>query len=162
MLYYKVRTNKLKSKTFLDNANFNKFFQGEDEIELNLDNKLMIVTGKKYNFFFYYEYEKNEIYKLSDLKFSHFFGNLTYCESNNSLYCIGGINSKKCEIYRNDEIISKKTPSSDKKVMQKSWEILPDLNVSRHECSSIFYNNFLYVFFGYNNFINVNNNTIES
>ena len=35
MLYYKVRTNKLKSKTFLDNANFNKFFQGEDEIELN-------------------------------------------------------------------------------------------------------------------------------
>ena len=103
--YYKVKTNKVKSKTINDKANFRGYFQGEDEIELNLDNRLFIVTGKKYNVFFYYDYERNEIFKLNDLKFSHFFGNLIFCELNNSLYCIGGINSKKCEIYRNDELI---------------------------------------------------------
>jgi N-acetylneuraminic acid mutarotase len=160
MLCYKVKTNKLKTKTITDKANFRTFFQGEDEIELNLDNKLFIVTGKKYNVFFYYDYEKNEIYKLSDLKFSHFFGNMIYCELNSSLYCLGGINSKKCEMYRNDEIVFTNI-ALDKKVTQKVWETLPDLNVSRHECSSIFYNNFLYVFFGYNNLTNFNNNTIE-
>ena len=102
----------------------------------------------------------NEIFKLSDLKFSHFFGNLIYCELNSCLYCLGGINSKKCEIYRNDEVIFTNL-SSDKKILQKTWESLPDLNVSRHECSSIFHNNFLYIFFGYNNLTNFNNNTIE-
>ena len=159
--YYKVKTNKVKSKTINDKANFRGYFQGEDEIELNLDNRLFIVTGKKYNVFFYYDYERNEIFKLNDLKFSHFFGNLIFCELNNSLYCIGGINSKKCEIYRNDELIKTNLSFSDKKVVQKTWEPLPDLNVSRHECSSIFHNNFLYVFFGYNNLTNFNNNTIE-
>ena len=111
--------------------------------------------------FFYYDYERNEVNKLAELKFSHFFGNLVFCETNNSFYCIGVINSKKCEIYRNDEIINSNNSPSDKKNVQKMWESLPDLNVSRHECSSIFFNNFLFIFFGYNNLTNFNNNTVE-
>jgi hypothetical protein len=161
ILCYKVKTNKFKAKSLVDKANLRSYYQGEDEIELNLDNKLFIVTGKKYNMFFYYDYERNEVNKLAELKFSHFFGNLVFCETNNSFYCIGGINSKKCEIYRNDEIINTNNLASDKKFVQKMWESLPDLNVSRHECSSIFFNNFLYIFFGYNNLTNFNNNTVE-
>ena len=142
-----MKTNKFKAKSLVDKANLRSYYQGEDEIELNLDNKLFIVTGKKYNMFFYYDYERNEVNKLAELKFSHFFGNLVFCETNNSFYCIGGINSKKCEIYRNDEIINTNNLASDKKFVQKMWESLPDLNVSRHECSSIFFNNFLFIFF---------------
>ena len=88
-----------------DNDSFKTHFQNSDEIELNIDSKLFIVTGKKYSNFFYYNYKKNEITQLEDLLFGHLYGGLFYWNENNTFYCIGGVNSKKCEFYRNDNNI---------------------------------------------------------
>lgn len=170
---------KLRKIKIPENENFKLHFQNSDEIELNIDNKLFIITGKKSNVFFCYDYTKNEITQLEDLKSSHQYGGLFYCPENNSLYCLGGINSKKCEIYRNDELIyPANLKNSYKHNMESnlynnnnfnnynrpkhySWVVAPEMNVYRQEFAGIIFNNYLYIFFGYNNLTCVNNNTIE-
>jgi N-acetylneuraminic acid mutarotase len=147
-------------KTFVDNCNFKYNFQENDEIELNIRNKLFVVTGKKYNQLFYYDFDKNEMSNLAELKYSHYFGSLIYVPLNNSIYCIGGVNSVKCEIYRNDEIIPPIACNNESKLASK-WKSLADLNITRQEFSTIIFNNFLYAFFGFNNEANANNNTVE-
>jgi hypothetical protein len=163
VLYYKVRKNNtksLKTRNFINNCNFKFYFQENDEIELNVENKLFILTGKKYNQLFLYEYEKNEISHLSELNNSHYFGNLIYVPVNNCIYCIGGFNSKKCEIYRNDEVLFSNF-AQEIKMNNNTWTNIADLNISRQEFSSVLFNTYLYVFFGFNQHGSANTNKIE-
>ena len=75
---------------------------------------------------------------------------------------MGGINSKKCEVYRNDNVLfTNNNLINSTKIQQNTWEALPDLNYSRQEFCSIVVNNFIYVYFGFNNLTNTNNNSIE-
>jgi len=100
--------------------------------------------------------------RLGDLRFSHFYGNLVYLDLNNCIYCLGGINSKKCEIYRNDNVLFlNNNLFNSTKIQQNTWEALPDLNYSRQEFASSVINNSIYVFFGFNNITNEDNNSIE-
>lgn len=166
IVYFKLKKNNskvtsgIKTRSFLDNCNFKSHYQENDEIELNIDNKLFILTGRKYNQFFFYDYEKNEMIQLPELKNCHFYGNLIYVPLNNCIYCLGGINSKKCEIYRNDEILFSNI-SEDIRFNKNCWENVAEMNVPRQECSSMLFTNYLYVFFGFNNNLNSNNSSIE-
>ena len=129
---------------------------------MNIDNKLFLISGKKNNLFFCYDGGSNEIERLGDLRFSHFYGSLVYLDLSNCIYCIGGINTKKCEIYRNDNVLfTNNNLINSTKIQQNTWEALPDLNYSRQEFCSLVVNNFIYVFFGFNNLTNGNNNSIE-
>ncbi len=129
-------------------------------MKLNYDNKLFILTGKKHNQFFYYDYEKNEMFQLAETLSSHCGGHLIYNPLNNSIYCLGGLNTKKCEVYKNDEILISNNQQTNENLYNK-WETVPDLNCTRYDFGSIVINGFLYAFFGMNNTTKINNNTIE-
>lgn len=161
ILYWNMRKPKLaKTKSFVDNCNYKNYYQENDQLELNWENKLFILNGKKFNQFFCYDFDRNEMMHLAETKYSHFYGNLIYVPLNNCIYCLGGINTKKCEIYRNDEIVYSNY-AQDIKINRNSWENIPDMHFYRQEFSSLLFNTYLYVFFGFNNSTNSNNNTIE-
>jgi hypothetical protein len=164
ILYYQF-SNKdkiLRTRQFKDNCNFKNFYQENDQLELNIQNKLFIITGKKFNQFFYYDFDKNEIFHLEDLKNPHFYGSLVYVPLNNSIYCLGGNNSKKCEIYRNDEIIySEYTPDIRLYNKNNQWVEIADMNNHRQEFSTLLFNSYLYAFFGFNHPSNNNTTSIE-
>ena len=46
------KTKSLKTRTFVDNCEFKNHYQENDQIELNIQNKLFIVTGSKFRQFF--------------------------------------------------------------------------------------------------------------
>ena len=98
--------------------------------------------------------------KLEDLKNSHYYGSMIYVPINNSIYCLGGNNSKKCEIYRNDEILYSNF-THDIISDSKQWTIIPDMNFVRQEFSTVLFNSYLYAFFGHSSTTNCNINTLE-
>lgn len=161
---------KIRNIRIPENDAFKQNFQNSDEVELIIENLLFVVTGKKYNLFFCFDFSKNEIIHLEDLNNSHHYGLLIYSHLNNSIYCIGGINSKKCEFYRNDSLVF---PSSaivnphlnetqqTIKIKSQNWNNGPDMNIYRQEFAGMIVNNYLYVFFGFNNLTSLNNNTVE-
>ena len=176
LLYCKLKKNceSIKTHKIIDNDNFKHNFQLNDEIEINVDNKLFIVTGKKYNLFYCYDFVKSEIFQLDDLKTGHFYGGVFYTPATNSIYSIGGINTKKCEYYRNDDLIfptdikekDLRAINTNNSINQQNnnihqWEYAPELNVYRQEFAGIISNQFIYIFFGFNNLTNINNNTVE-
>lgn len=117
--------------------------------------------------FFYYDFDQNEVMRLADSKFSHYCGNMIFIPINNSIYLLGGFNSKKCEIYRNADLLfsrianeSALTDNSSNQ-NQNCWVTIPELNTFRQESSSALINDVLYIFFGYNIGMKVNNETIE-
>jgi hypothetical protein len=160
ILYYNFRKKIFKKRFFLDKSDFKLNFQQDDQIELNLNNRLFILTGKLHNKFFYYDYEYNEIYMLPETQYSHFCGNLIYIKEINSIYLIGGFNSKKCEIYRNDNLFFN-NKSLEVNFNKNIWNNIPDLIIQRQETSCAIINNYLYVFFGLNNKLKANNQNIE-
>ena len=164
ILYYQFvnRDKIIRTRHFVDNCNFKSFYQENDQIELNVQNKLFILTGKKFNQFFCYDFDRNEIQRLAELKNCHFYGSFIYVPFNNSIYCLGGNNSKKCEIYRNDEIIfSEYTNEIKLHVKNNQWVEIAEMNYARQEFSVILFNSYIYAFFGFNNPSNYNTPTIE-
>ncbi len=147
--------------TFEDKSNFRQNFNINDFIQLNHDNKLFIITGKKHNQFYFYSYEKNEVIKLGETQGPHCGGSLIYISLTNSIYCLGGLNTKKCEIYCNDEILFSISNHQNSKNLSNKWEMLPELGSFRQDFSSIVLNRFLYVFYGVNSATKINNNSIE-
>lgn len=156
--FYDRYINKL---SFEDKCDFKQHFKLNDNIQLNFDNNLFILTGKKYNQFFYFDIEKKEIFKLTDTLFQHYGSNLIYNAYNNSIYCLGGMNTKKCEVYKNDQILISFSNQKNIKSCNNKWEALPEFNNFRHNFSSIIINRFIYVFFGINSATKTNNNSIE-
>lgn len=167
ILYYHFRSKIYKKRIFIDRSDFKTKYENNENIELNIFNKLFIIIGKNYSSFFYYDFDQNEVFKLSDCKFSHYCGNMIYVPLNNSIYALGGFNSKLCESYRNDQLFfsnkAKENPGTlDKnRCSMSQWMQIAELNIVRQESSTALINNYLYIFFGYNVSIKINNNTIE-
>jgi len=98
---------------------------------------------------------------------------MIYIPLNNSIYLLGGFNSKKCEVYRNydllfsqescSEFFNKRNNNNSNNSNQTNncWLPIPELNTFRQESSSALINDYLYSFFGYNIGMKVNNQTIE-
>ena len=74
---------------------------------------------------------------------------MAYCPNNNSIYLLGGSQQKNCEICNINNINN------------LVFKTLPQLNEERQEFGVLCFNNYLYIFFGFNSFKNRHCNTIE-
>lgn len=150
--------------------NFKNSFTKKNYIQLSFEEKIFILTGKNSNQFFFLDTDKNNVIKLAETLSSHLLGNLIYVPLNNCIYCIGGVNTKKCEIYKNDELFLSKLninlnhnshSESNKLNKNNYWQMIAEMSCFRSDFSSIIINQFIYVFFGFNNATKINNNSIE-
>ena len=159
MIIFSLKYQTFKERNFIDKSNFSKEIKEKDNIiQLNLDNKLFLLCGQNNNKLYYYDYDANTINYLGNTLYEHYFGAIVHCQKYNMLYLIGGENQIKCEIsYLN----------LNTKIV---WKSLPSLNEERQKFASMYFNDYIYVFFGYsvkkgNNLcsierINVNTNEI--
>ena len=151
VLFY-ITKQSFKEKNFYDKGNFRKDFTTEaDVIQLNLLGKLFLLGGKNFNKFYYYDYSGNSIYYINNSLYSHYYGSMVYCPKYNMIYLLGGNNQIKCETcYLNNANLKKLT-----------WKPLPSLNEERQEFASIYYDDYIYVFFGFSSKRGVNLSSIE-
>ena len=149
-LIFSIENLSFKERFFIDRAGFAKEITSlNDIIQLNHNNILYMLMGKRNNKLFYYNYQINSIFFSCLTLYSHNYGSMIYCPKNNSIYLIGGNQQKNCEIC---EI---------KDLKNLVWKTLPPLNEERQEFGSLCFNNYLYVFFGFNSIKNKHCTTIE-
>ena len=145
-----------KEKNFNDKGNFRKDFTTEaDVIQLNLLGKLFMLGGKNFNKFYYYDLPSNSIYYLNNTLYSHYYGSMVYCNKYNTIYLLGGNDQVKCEMC----YLTNQTQNSNVKKLQ--WKSLPSLNEERQEFASLYFDDYIYVFFGFNSKKGVNLSSIE-
>ena len=151
MIIFSLTTQSFKEKIFADKSNFKKDMSSESDItQLNLNNKLYILSGKKFNKFYYYDYPSNSIYLINNTLFSHYYGAMVYCNKTESIYLLGGNNQIKCESLK---VINN--------VKKSEWKIIPSLNEERQEFASMYFDNYIYVFFGFSPKKGINLSSIE-
>lgn len=147
IIIFSLNNQTFKEKNYIDNSSFKTNLTNEADItQLNLNNKLYILSGKKYNKLYFYDYVSNGIYFISNTLYSHYYGTMTYVPKNNSIYFIGGNNQTKCERFSLDE---------------NKIKALPQLNEERQEFASMYYNDHIYVFFGFSPKKGINLSSIE-
>ena len=150
LLIFSIENLSFKERFFIDRANFAQDITNlNDIIQLNHNNILFMLMGKLGNKLFYYNYQVNSIYFSGITLYSHNYGAMIYCPKNNSIYLMGGNNQKNCELC---EI---------KDLKNLSWNSLPQLNEERQEFGTLCFNEYIYVFFGFNSIKNKHCNSIE-
>jgi len=154
MIIFYISKQSFKEKNFYDRGNFRKDFTTEaDVIQLNLYNKLFMLSGKNFNKFYYYDLPSNSIFYLNNTLFSHYYGSMVHCPKNNSIYLLGGNNQIKCEIcYLSSQ-------NNNNKKLQ--WNQIPSLSEERQEFATLYFDDYIYVFFGFNSKKGVNLSSIE-
>ena len=152
IIIFYISKQSFKEKNFYDKGNFRKDFTTEaDVIQLNLMGKLFMLGGKNFNKFYYYDYPSNSIYYINNSLYSHYYGSMVYCPKYNMIYLLGGNNQIKCETcYLNNANLKKLT-----------WKPLPSLNEERQEFASIYFDDYIYVFFGFSSKKGINLSSIE-
>ena len=152
MIIFFIAKQSFKEKNFYDKGNFRKDFTTEaDVIQLNLIGKLFMLGGKNFNKFYYYDFSSNSIYYINNSLYSHYSGSMVYCPKYNMIYLLGGNNQIKCETcYLNNNNLKKLT-----------WKPLPSLNEERQEFATIYFNDYIYVFFGFSSKKGINLSSIE-
>ena len=149
-LIFSIENLSFKERFFIDRSNFSKEIASlNDIIQLNHKNILYMLMGKRSNKIFYYNYQINSIYFGCNTLYSHNYGSMVYCPKNNSIYLLGGSQQKNCEI------------CELKDINNLSFKSLPQLNEERQEFGTLCFNNYLYVFFGFNSTKNKHCTTIE-
>ena len=140
MIIFSLTTQSYKEKVFSDRGNFKKDMTSEKDIsQLNLNNKLYMLSGRNYNKFYYYDYPTNSVYFINNSLFSHYLGQMVYCEKTDTIYLLGGSNQIRCEMLKID----------NSNITQSEWIKLPNLNEEREEFGIIYFNDYIYVFFGF-------------
>ena len=152
IIIFFIAKQSFKEKNFYDKGNFRRDFTTEaDVIQLNLFGKLFMLGGKNFNKFYYYDYSSNSIFYINNSLFSHYYGSMVYCPKYNMIYLIGGNNQIKCEAcYINNSNLKK-----------LAWKPLPSLNEERQEFATIYFDDYIYVFFGFSSKKGVNLSSIE-
>ena len=152
MIIFFIAKQSFKEKNFYDKGNFRRDFTTEaDVIQLNLIGKLFMLGGKNFNKFYYYDFSSNSIYFINNSLYSHYYGSMVYCPKYNMIYLLGGNNQIKCETcYLNNNNLKKLT-----------WKPLPSLNEERQEFATIYFNDYIYVFFGFSSKKGINLSSIE-
>ena len=152
IIIFYIGKQSFKEKNFYDKGNFRRDFTTEaDVIQLNLMGKLFMLGGKNFNKFYYYDYPSNSIYYLNTALYSHYYGSMVYCPKYNMIYLLGGNGEVRCETcYLNNANLKKLT-----------WKPLPSLNEERQEFASIYFDDYIYVFFGFSSKKGINLSSIE-
>ena len=152
IIIFFIAKQSFKEKNFYDKGNFRRDFTTEaDVIQLNLFGKLFMLGGKNFNKFYYYDYSSNSIFYINNSLYSHYYGSMVYCPKYNMIYLIGGNNQIKCEAcYINNSNLKK-----------LAWKPLPSLNEERQEFATIYFDDYIYVFFGFSSKKGVNLSSIE-
>ena len=152
IIIFYISKQSFKEKNFYDKGNFRRDFTTEaDVIQLNLMGKLFMLGGKNFNKFYYYDYSSNSIFYINNALYSHYYGSMIYCPKYNMIYLLGGNNQIKCETcYLNNTNMKKLT-----------WKPLPSLNEERQEFGTIYFDDYIYVFFGFSSKKGVNLSSIE-
>ena len=151
IIIFSFKTLGFKEKNYIDKCDFNKELKSElDIIQINLFNKLYLLSGKNNNKFYYYDYNTSSMNYICDTLYTHYYGSFVFCNKYNMLYLLGGNSEGNNEIcYINNNM---------KKV---TWNSLPPLNEERQEFASIYYDDYIYVFFGYSKKKKSNLSSIE-
>ena len=140
IMCFSLQNLTFKEKMYIDKSNFSKEIieiNNDTVIQLNFDNKLLLLSGKNNNKLYYYDYNTNTLNYLGNTLYEHNCGAMVYCSKYGTIYLLGGSNNTKCEI---------SYLSFNKKL---DWKALPSLNEERQKFASIYFNEFIYVFFGY-------------
>ena len=154
MIIFFTSKQSFKEKNFYDKGNFRKDFTTEaDVIQLNLFSKLFMLSGKNFNKFYYYDLPSNSIYYLNNTLYSHYYGSMVHCPKNNAIYLLGGNNQIKCEICF--------LTNQNQNVKKLQWKQIPSLNEERQEFASLYFDDYIYVFFGFSSKKGVNLSSIE-
>ena len=167
ILIFSYENQNFTEKNYVDRANFKKELTSEkDIIQLNLNNKLYLLSGKKHNRLYCYEHQSNSIYFVNNTNYSHYLGAFVYCPKNKNLYLLGGNSQPGCEIYLPNQSMTSNLNSStttlNKYNTKKTfWKKIPDLNEERQEFSSMYFNDYIYVFFGFSHLRGKNLSSIE-
>ena len=154
IIIFFISKQSFKEKNFYDKGNFRKDFTTEaDVIQLNLLGKLFMLGGKNFNKFYYYDLPSNSIYYINNTLYSHYYGSMVYCPKNNAIYLLGGNNQIKCEIcYLTNQ-------NNNTKKLQ--WKQIPTLNEERQEFATLYFDDYIYVFFGFSSKKGINLSSIE-
>ena len=152
IIIFFISKQSFKEKNFYDKGNFRKDFTTEaDVIQLNLLGKLFMLGGKNFNKFYYYDLPSNSIYYINNTLDSHYYGSMVYCNKYNVIYLLGGNNQTKCEVCY-------LTNQNNKKLQ---WKQIPPLNEERQEFATLFFEDYIYVFFGFSSKKGINLSSIE-
>ena len=152
IIIFFISKQSFKEKNFYDKGNFRKDFTTEaDVIQLNLLGKLFMLGGKNFNKFYYYDLPSNSIYYINNTLDSHYYGSMVYCNKYNVIYLLGGNNQTKCEVCY-------LTNQNNKKLQ---WKQIPPLNEERQEFATLFFDDYIYVFFGFSSKKGINLSSIE-
>ena len=153
MIIFFTSKQSLKEKNIYDKGNFRKDFTTEaDVIQLNLLGKLFMLSGKNFNKFYYYDLTTNSIYYLNNTLYNHYYGSMVYCPKYNTIYLLGGNDQVKCEMLY-------LTNNTNVKALQ--WKAIPSLNEERQEFASLYFDDYIYVFFGFSSKKGINLSSIE-
>jgi len=152
IIIFFIAKQSFKEKNFYDKGNFRRDFTTEaDVIQLNLYGKLFMLGGKNFNRFYYYDFPSNSIYYINNSLYSHYYGSMVYCPKYNMIYLLGGNNQIRCEAcYLNTTNLKK-----------LAWKSLPSLNEERQEFATIYFDDYIYVFFGFSSKKGINLSSIE-
>ena len=153
MIIFFTSKQSFKEKNFYDKGNFRKDFTTEaDVIQLNLLGKLFMLSGKNFNKFYYYDLTTNSIYYLNNTLYNHYYGSMVYCPKYNTIYLLGGNDQVKCEMLY---------LTNNTNVKALLWKAIPSLNEERQEFASLYFDDYIYVFFGFSSKKGINLSSIE-
>ena len=163
ILIFSFESQNFTEKNYIDKGNFKKELTSEkDIIQLNVNNKLYILSGKKHNKFYCYDYSTNSIYFLNNTLFSHYYGAIVNCPKMEKIYLLGGNSQPNCEVYSN--IFSQSVSSSTLNHFHPTkniWKKIPSLNEERQEFAAMYFNDYIYAFFGFSHLKGSNLSSIE-
>ena len=164
ILIFSYENQKFTETNYIDRSNFKKELTSEkDIIQLNLNNKLYLLSGKKHNKLYCYEHQSNSIYYINNTIYSHYLGTFVYCPKNKSIYLLGGNSQPGCEMYSPSlsSVNNFNSTTNTFNPKKKSWTKIPELNEERQEFASMYFNDYIYIFFGFSHLKGKNLSSIE-
>ena len=164
ILIFSYESQNFIEKNYIDKANFKKELTSEkDIIQLNLNNKLYLLSGKNHNKLYCYEHNSNSIYYINNSIYSHYLGVLIFCPKNKNIYLLGGNSQSGCEIYSPilSPITNFNSTTNTFNPKKKLWKKIPELNEERQEFASMYFNDYIYIFFGFSHLKGKNLSSIE-
>ena len=164
ILIFSYENQKFTETNYIDRSNFKKELTSEkDIIQLNLNNKLYLLSGKKHNKLYCYEHQSNSIYYINNTIYSHYLGTFVYCPKNKTIYLLGGNSQPGCEMYSPSlsSVNNFNSTTNTFNPKKKSWTKIPELNEERQEFASMYFNDYIYIFFGFSHLKGKNLSSIE-
>ena len=163
ILVFSFESQNFTEKNYIDKGNFKRELTSEkDIIQLNLNNKLFLLSGKKHNKFYVYDHNSNSIYFINNTLFSHYYGAIVNCPKNKKIYLLGGNSQTNCEVYSNIHSQSLSASTLNNFFSKNNnWKKIPSLNEERQEFAAMYFNDYIYVFFGFSYLRGSNLSSIE-